>query len=438
MDNSSRTPTPSTVSTGTSRRRFLVAVGAAGVAGLAGCGGGGDGGGDGDMEDGSDEDGTATEGSPSDLGTATVAALHPVSGAYSSLGPGGRRGAKLAVEQINNDDSYNFEIEPVYEDTATEPASAQQSAQKAVQQDGANFMLGAISSSVALGLNEFAKSEEAIYFSGGAAVPITGKACNEWVFRVETNTAQAAEAYAAYTVNNLGTNVWFHIADYAYGDSVYNRVKKRMQAANDDFAEVGKTASKLGSSNFESFLSQIGNSEADAVIIGMTGGDLINFMKQSANAGLTDQVAHVAGTMSFQLVRKAAAAAIVGQFGGLRYNVKIDPGDNNQFVEAYGNAYDGAVPDNFTRVGYDSMRLIAKGMDAAGSTDPGEVKDALEGGSFTTVLGDVTIREADHQATNPTWMSKISPPSGDSLPGVERLDRKDDNLPLASDLGCDL
>ncbi len=429
------------------RRRFLALAGVAGAVGLAGCGGGdggdggggdGDGGDGGDGDGGDDGDGGSTDGSPSDLGTATVGVLNPMTGAYSSLGPGQRSGAELAVQQINASDEFDLELDAVLEDTGTETGTAQQSAQKVVQQDGAQYLFGAISSSVALSLNEFAAQEEFVYFPGGAAVPITGEACNEWVFRAETNTAQIAEAISAYTVNNLGTNVWFHIADYAYGESVYNRTRSRMQDANEGFTEVDVTRSELGSSNYGSFITQIGNSGADAVVLGMTGGDLINFVNQAAEQGLKDDVALVGPTMSFLVVRGATQQNAVGTFGGVRYNATLETGDNQQFVDAFESEYDG-TPDNFERVGYDSMRLVAKGIQEAGSTDPADARDALEGGTFTTVLGDVTLRAGDHQATNPTWMSELVGGEGD-LAAVELLDRTDGEaaLPPASELGCQM
>jgi branched-chain amino acid transport system substrate-binding protein len=432
---------------GHTRRKFIALAGVAGTVGLAGCGGGdggsGDGGsdggsGDGGSDGGGGDGGGSTDGSPSDLGTASVGVLNPMTGAYSSLGPGQRRGAKLAVQQITDSDDYDVELDAVYEDTGTEAGAAQQSAQKVVQQDGAEFVFGAISSSVALSLNEFASQSEFVYFPGGAAVPITGEACNEWVFRVETNTAQIAEAISAYTVENLGTNVWFHIADYAYGDSVYSRTKSRMQDASGEFTEVGKSASELGASNFGSFISQISNSEADAVVLGMTGGDLVNFANQAANQGLKDQVNLVGPTMSFQTVRQATGTNSVGTYGGVRYNAQLETGDNRAFVEAYRSEND-ALPDNFERVGYDSVRLIAKGIQQAGSTAPADVRDALAGATFTTVLGDVTLREGDHQATNPTWMSELVAGDGD-VSRVELLSKTEgqDTLPPAGDLGCDL
>lgn len=467
-----------------SRRRFLALAGTAGIAGLAGCsgGGGGDGGNGGNGSDGggggteggsgtesdagsnetggpetdtasengsgggetttgdsaSGDNGSAGGGGSADLGSVTVGILNPMSGAYSSLGPGQRSGAELAVERINGSDEFGVEIEPVYADTETGTSAAQQNAQRLVQQEGAEYLFGAISSSVALSLNEFAANEEFVYFPGGAAVPVTGESCNQWVFRCETNTAQIAEAISGYSVDNLGTNVWFHIADYAYGESVYNRVSSRMEEANDEYQEVDLTRSQLGASNFGSFISQISNSDAEVVILGMTGGDLVNFVNQAADQGLTDRVALVGPTMSFRSVRGATGSNAVGTYGGVRYDPSVDLGDNPQFVEAFRGAND-SPPGNFARVGYDSVRLIARGIQQAGSTDPADVRTALSGGTFTTVLGDVTLRESDHQATNPTWVGELVEGDGDTA-DVELIDKTEgeEALPPASELGCSL
>ena len=428
--------------TANSRRRFLALAGTAAATGFAGCtGGSGSGNGSGGSGAGSGGNGSgnvSSSGGSANLGSVTVGILNPMTGAYSSLGPSQRNGAKLAVKQINESDAFSVEIDPVYADTGTSVSTAQQNAQRLVQEEGAKYLVGAISSSVALALNEFAAAEKLIYFPGAAAVSVTGEKCNQWVFRAETHTAQIAEAISAYSVNNLGTNVWFHIADYAYGESVYNRVSSRMKDANDNYQEVGLSKSKLGASNYGSFISQISNSNAEVAVLGMTGGDLVNFVNQASGQGLTDKADLVGPTMSFQSVRAATGSSAVGTYGGVRYLPSLDLGDNQQFVKAFRSTNDNP-PGNFARVGYDSIRLITRGMQQAGNTDTAAVRDALSGGTFTTVLGDITLRKSDHQATNPTWMSELVKSDGD-MADVKLIEKTPGKkaLPPASELGCNL
>ncbi|MFB6360640.1 MAG: ABC transporter substrate-binding protein [Halobacteriales archaeon] len=420
----------------TSRRTFLQAAGAAGVAGLAGClgGGGGDGDGDGDG-------GTAT-GTPTPMGVSgpvKYGILNPVSGAYSGLGPEQKRGAELAINYVNNSDEFDFTIEATFEDTETDPATAQQVAQKAVNQDGAQYLMGAISSSVAIGLNSFAAEEGVIYNPGGAAIPITGSQCNEFVFRAETNTAQVAEASAVWTLENLSSDVWFHIADYAYGQSVLKEWRSRMQAADAEFNEMGVTRAELGAKNFDPFISEMANSDAGVVVVGSTGGDFIRFAKQAAQQGLQDDMDIMSTTATFRVIRQGLGPEGDGIFSGTRYAVQTETGDNQRFVSSFEDEY-GEVPENFSRVAYDSIRMTAHGIQEAGTTDPTEVKDVLSGLEVPSLFGPNRFRSCDHQAVNPVWIGKNVLPEGGDITEVELIEKKSGEaaIPPCDETGCEL
>jgi branched-chain amino acid transport system substrate-binding protein len=392
----------------------LASLGTAGVAGLAGCldaiGGGGG------------ED------------TVRYGVISPMSGAYQGLGPFQRQGAELAIKQLQDDDEFDFEVEAVYGDTETTSSAATQEAERVVEREDANYLMGAISSGVAGSLNEFAVDNEVIYNPGAAAVPITGSACNEWVFRAETNTAQIAEAVASYTVTELGTDVWFHIADYAYGDSVLNRTERRMERENSDYNRVGLTKSELGSGNYDTYIDEIANSDAEVVIVGMTGGDLIQFVQQAVSKGLKDEVTIVSPTMTFATVRGALEDAAFDTYGGVRYVPTLETGDNQSFAEAYESEYD-SPPDNFARVGYQSIMMTAQGIQEAGTADPAEVKDSLPGLDVDSIFGTNRFRECDHQAMNPTWMGRVVEPEGGSVGRIE-LESELSGEDALSNLSC--
>ena len=416
-DNHSTTPS----ATRPDRRTFLRAVGATGLTGgLAGCVGG-------------------IQGESSDgIGTVNYGVLNPMTGPYGGLAVGQRQGAELAVEYVNESDEFDFEIEASYDDTEADPSTGRRKAQKLVEQNDAQYLFGAISSSVALGLNDFAGKEGVIYNPGAAAVPITGANCNEYVFRFETSTAQIAEATSAWTVENLGTKVWVHVADYAYGDSVRDEMKPRMKAANGDVEIVGESRSELGTSNFGNYISQISNSDADVAVLGMTGGDLINFVKQAAGQGLNEEVNLMSPTMTFQVVRGALGADAAGTYGGVRYVPDLKTGDNQAFVSAYQDAYDEA-PDNFARVSYDSIRMTARGIQEAGTADPEEVKETLAGLEVPTIFGPNRFRACDHQAMNPVWMGECVEGDGDVTD--VKLHTKiagEDAIPPCDETGCSL
>jgi branched-chain amino acid transport system substrate-binding protein len=434
-------------STGTKRRAVLRGLGAAGVVGiggLSGCtttsnGGNGTTDGDGSGGDGTTGGVTGTTAAP-DIETVNYGVLNPMTGPYSALATEQRRGARMGVEFVNESDEYDFEIEASYDDTEATTEVAQNAARKLVQQENADYLMGAVSSSVALSINPIAAQQEVIYNPGAAAIPITGSECNEYVFRCETNTAQIAETCAEWTLNNLGSNVWFHIADYAYGRSVLREWRGRMQASDADFDEAGVSRAELGASNFDPFISQIANSDADVVVVGATGSDLVRFLTQANSQGLKDDVDVMTTTGSFQVVRQGTGTASYGVYSGVRYVSPIETGDNADFAQRYRDEH-GERPDNFARVAFDSIRMTANGIQEAGTNDPTEVKDALAGMEQSpTLFGTNSFRDCDHQAMNPVWVGQnVEPESGETA-AVDLIERKDgaDVIPPCEETGCSL
>lgn len=332
-----------------------------------------------------------------------------------------------------------IEIEPVIGDTGTTPARGTRAARRLVEQDGATYLTGAISSSVALELTDLATEEAVIYAPGGSAVPITGSECNEYVFRAETNTAMVAEAVSAYTVNNLGTDVWFHVADYWYGESVLNLIRSRMTAANPDFEVVGTSRSKRGTSEFDSVIGDISSSGADVAVVGMTGRDLIDFVSQAADKGLKEEVNLVSPDVVVRPIRAALGEAAVGTFGGVRYLPKLETGDNQQFVQAYVDEH-GDPPDNFARVGYQSILMTAQGIEEAVAHYTPNVREVLPGLEVPSVFGPNRFRVCDHQAENPTWMAELVESGGRRAADVKLLQKVEgpEAVPPCEQTGCNL
>ncbi len=445
------------------RRRVLKAVGAAGLAGLAGCtttdGDGGDGDGDGGDGDGGDGDGgdgnggdgdgdgdggemTGTTTTTPDIGTVNYGILNPLTGPFAALAEEQRRGAQLGVKWVNEikSDRFDFTIDASYDDTEADTTTAQQAAQKLIQQDGAQFLMGAISSSVALALNEVAADQEVIYNPGGAAIPITGSQCNEYVFRAETNTAMIAEACAEWTLRNLSENVWFHIADYSYGQSVLGEWRSRMQESDAAFEEVGVTRAEVGADNFDPFISEMRNSDAEVAVIGSTGGDLVRFIKQAASAGLKEDLDIMTTTGSFRVVRGGIGADGYGVYSGTRYTPSIQTGDHDEFLQAFRDEYDGSDPDNFARVAFDSIRKTAQGIQEIASSDPTVVKDELGGMEVSSVFGPNEFRTCDHQAINPVWVGQNVEPDSSDVPAVDLIEKQEgqDAIPSCESTECDL
>ncbi|WP_121821143.1 ABC transporter substrate-binding protein [Halostella salina] len=414
-----------------SRREWLTALGSAGLLGLAGCSSARD---DDDgafrtgtgtatdatgtgttAGDGTTDDGTTTEDS-SAAETVPVAVLAPTSGGLGDLGTSQLRGAELAVERVNESDAYGFGIELATADTEAHPNRARAELEQIAGEQGVDFAVGGITAPVSLALSEVAWEFEQVYFSGSQTATITGSSCNPGTFRCETSTARMAGALSSFVAADLGSNVWFHYADYAYGNDVYEMVREALASTDDAFAEAGNSTSEIGTTDFSTVIERIGQSDAETVVLGLPPSDLVTFLAQADARGLSDEVALASPSGGSRAVRRGAGESAVGTYGGVRYHPSLETGDNRAFVDAYASRH-GERPDNFARVGFDSVRLVAKGIRAAGSTDPGDVRDALKGDTFTTVLGDVIISPENRQAINPAWVGELT--AGSEYPDVE-------------------
>ncbi|WP_142860603.1 ABC transporter substrate-binding protein [Salinigranum halophilum] len=405
-----------TSSGGLSRRRALqILSSSVALTGLAGCvrdagegGSGTESGSEGgsDTEAGAGSSGTDTEAGATDIGTLSLGVLVPTSGPSAPLGKAQRQGAELGVQFVTESDAFDFEVDAVYEDTQTDPATGRQKAQKVVEEDGVQIITGALESSVSLAVADYVGQQETLYMSGAATVALTGEDCNANTFRYESNAAQHMAGLTDFAASELGTNWWLHSTDEAYGQSALNQLEQRVDEQDLDVDVVGRTMPDPGTSDFGPQISQISSSDADVLVLPETGGDLINFMKQANSAGLKDELDIIGTALFAQVSRGALGQVAAGTYSSTLYSHKLDTGDNRQFVEAYQNAYD-TLPGNFARVGYELVRTAARGVQAAGTSDHVTVRDTLEGLEMQTVLGETSYRACDHQSVNPVWTGEI-------------------------------
>ncbi len=409
-------------------RRQLLKAGLGGsivaTAGLAGC-----------VQDVDDDTGDGSGGEV--LDTVSIGVLVPTSGQSAPLGQAQRRGAELGVEFVNESDAFGFELDPIYEDTRTDPPTGRSQAERVVENEGVDYILGGLESSVSLALSEYVSDRETVYMSGGAALGLTGEDCNANTFRYETNAAQQMAGLVEFAASELGTNWWLHSTDEAYGVSAFDEIERRIDARGLDVDIVGRTMPDFGTEDYSPQISRISNSDAEVLVIPETGGDLINFMNQAANAGLPDEVAIIGTAIFAQVSRQALGETAVGTYSSTLYNHQLDVGDNRQFVDAYRDEHD-AVPGNFARVGYELVRTTARGIRAAGTSDPATFRETLPGLEMETILGETSYRACDHQAVNPVWTGQVVADNGGTE--MELLDRIDgeDAIRPCEETGCSL
>lgn len=395
------------------RRRFLKLTGLAAtgtVAGLAGCSGGDGGGGDGGGSDGGDSGGSGgggSDGGDSDGGSTgggtdpvTVGLYEPLSGPISSSGQQALQGSELAVERINNNGGIaGREVELITADTEASPETAVQRVRAMIQQDGAEIIIGGVSSAVSKAVNQFTATQNVPLMVTASATPdLVQKECKPTTFRINTNLIHQQRATAQILLNEGGpTNVAGVEPDYVYGQQSWD-VFQEYYGSLVDMNVVSERFPAFLKGDFSKEIQATLDADPDVVHSSLYSGDMITFIKQAKQFDFFQQIdTFVAGVVPID-VTAALGSEMPDNAVAVANSYFQYPEDNQQlqsFNQKYFDAYS-EVPTGFTLdtvAGWDALKQAG---DEAGTVEPGALRSALEGLQVESVYN-ARIRPEDHQ-----------------------------------------
>lgn len=407
----------------TGRGRFMGAVGLAVALLVTACGGGGvEGSGATDAEtttaddggattDGATDEGTTgatdggdTSGEPIRLGMATT-----LSGSIALFGEANRNAAQLAVAELNEAGGVlGRQVELIVKDDQAQPEVGAQLARDMIVSDGVSAMLGPVSSGVALAITEVAKERKVpfiVHTSNTEA--LTLEAYHDYFASVVPNTGMEARAQAVDLAQS-DYQTWATIApNYEFGQAQTGTFVETMTAENPDVEIVEQQWPELGESDFQPFITSILSSGAEAVYSPLFAGDLVTFTSQAANLGFFDQVYFTALYETDALRELGTDYDLEGIRAYSRCPFTIDTPEMATFVEAYEAEY-GMMPSDWACMAYDAVKLWAEVTEEAGSVDADAFADTVGGFEFTSLRGDITIRDIDHQASVPSYIGELT------------------------------
>jgi branched-chain amino acid transport system substrate-binding protein len=400
-----------------SRRQALKYATAGGLVGLAGCsggdgGGGGSNGGDGgDDGDGGDGGGTAGE-SGSGAPALKIGVLAALSGPYSALGTDMEAGIELAQRHLGEGvyGDLNVETELVIKDTELDPQVGIRRTRELFNRENVDVIVGPVSSSVAGGVQQQANQNGVLHMHPiSTAERWTGSECGRYTFRATAHTYMNMRPVAERAMEELGPKFATMGADYSWGRESVGAFVENAEEISSDAEVLAQTWPKLGSTDFSSQIQRVTATDADFVVVRLTGTDIINAIKQMDSFGVQDQMAIVSSN-THTLARGAGEAA-TGIIGGARYThvLREEHTGNTQnatFVEDFRSETD-RLPTTFAHGAYAVFQSLALAADQAGAADSDTLVDTLEGFEWQSPKGPMRYRECDHQAAQRMWSSRF-------------------------------
>ncbi|MFB6466337.1 ABC transporter substrate-binding protein [Cytobacillus sp. Hz8] len=324
-----------------------------------------------------------------------------LSGNVASYGESLSQGIDLAVNEINKSggvDGKKFDVVKV--DNKSDAAEATNGAIKLTSQDKVTAIIGAATSGNTVAQAQIANDNKTVLLTpSGTAPNVTvgdnGK-LNEYVFRTSFIDPFQGTVAANFAYNTLKIKKAAIFADSAsdYAKGLAASFKKTFEAAGGEV--VAEEAYMAKDTDFRSTLTRIKSKKPEYVFIPGYYEEVGLIIKQARELGLNVPFMGADGWDSPKLVELAGAKALNNTYITNHYSSE-DPDKNIQkFVTAFKEKNDGASPNAFNALGYDTVYLLADAIKRAGSTDPSKIKDALAKTKDLSLVTGVISIDKDH------------------------------------------
>ncbi|MBI2216603.1 MAG: ABC transporter substrate-binding protein [Candidatus Rokubacteria bacterium] len=326
-----------------------------------------------------------------------------LSGGNAQYGIQAKRAAELFAKDVKaRGGVLGRPVEFLYEDTASDPATAVRKAQKLVEKDGVKLLTGVVLSSEALAISAKCPEWKVLFMSTiNGAGALTAKSFNRNFFRINTSGPMGARAVSLYLAEAPMKRFFALGSDYAWGRDSVGSFSKQIAAVKKHV--VGKEFPPVGTKDFASYIAKIKQSKAEGCFLVLPGQDATIFLKQAHQFGLTREVKPIMEILELENM-KAVGDAMAGTIGSSRYPFTVDTPRNRDFVTRF-HALHNVYPDMFDGETYEGLEWLTQVIRKAGTADDIEkITEAWEDSTYEGLEGTFTMRKCDHQAVQPGFV----------------------------------
>lgn len=327
--------------------------------------------------------------------TIKIGVTQPLTGAVAASGNYVVNGARIAEEEINAAGGVlGKKIELIVEDNKSNPKEAVATAERLIVRDEVPVLMGAWSSTYTLAvmpkLMEYGVPMVVETSSSGKITT----SCNPWIFRISPTSEMEARSFGD-KVDQFGIKkADFLVVNNDWGLGAAKEFSEMLKSKG---IEVGVIESMdAGATDLSAQLAKIKASGGDTLFL-TTGVEQITLvLKQATAQQLEHRIITTGGSSSpSQLIEQAGAAANGSHhllfFAPWFPETAPNPEIATNFVEAWkAKDYNFAgLTEGFR--GYDGIKTIVAGIEAAGKAEPKAIQEALWGVEVDGVNGDISF-----------------------------------------------
>lgn len=222
-----------------------------------------------------------------------------------------------------------------------------------------------------------------------------GRSCSPWMYVNAWVPEQQVAPIVDHFMEEFGTKTVFLIgSDYAFGRGMLEFTRDYVESQGGEI--VGEEYLPMDGSDWTAIISKLKAANPDALITSTAGGaPNVTLTKQLRAAGVDIPYGNLAvdeGTA------KSMGGDATGIFIAASYITGIDSAENKAFLEGMAAKFgdDLVTPNDLSVPQYEAIYAYKAAVEAAGSTDPQAVIDALDDVSVTGPRGTITMDKQRH------------------------------------------
>lgn len=337
-------------------------------------------------------------------GNLNIAVLSQFSGNFATLGPSIFRGAQLIVEERGGS-VLGHKINLLQRDDEGKPAVGVRRFTELVENEGARYFMGNVSSAVGLAEAEIAARSKVLQFAAGGSDEFTGARCNDFTFQWSAHPYTACSATLEY-IRKMHPNakrIYTLSADYAFGHSLLKYTQRL--AATYGFEVVAGDKHPANERQFTQYFNKAFAARPDVILLLTAGADFMAAVRQLHSFGAKNVVVGAPWAAEIDDLKELTPDMRAGLILGLNYHAGIDNAVNKSFVVNAVKKYK-TLPTYPMAMGYDTFRTIFLAMEKANSIEPAAVAKAMEGLRYDSVHGATLIDARTHQTVRPYYVAR--------------------------------
>ena len=232
-----------------------------------------------------------------------------------------------------------------------------------------------------------------------------------------TGAAPNTQAIPAvdYLMDDIGAKRWVLAGtDYVYPRTTNKILEAYLISKGVAKEDIMINYTPFGHSDWQSIVSDIkkfGSAGKKTAVVSTINGDAnVPFYKELGNQGISaENIPVVAFSVGEEELAGLDTAPLVGHLAAWNYFMSVEDEANEEFIEAWQKFIkdEDRVTNDPMEASYIGFNMWVKAVEAAGTTDPTAVQEAMIGVSVPNLTGGLSTMMPNHHITKPVLIGEI-------------------------------